>query len=236
MSTIGSSIICMDHINFERDVKICEQLGVDYLHLDVMDGNYVPRYGIYPEIVERMADICNIPMDLHLMVDDPLFAIKQFKNITNIEVVSIHLDNNIKDLYRCFDQIRVIGKKPGLVINLSTDLYHVAQLLNANEIDSIMFMGIHPGVLVQQARPQSVINSIAVLEQLTDSGLPSFVQCDGGVSFESLPKLLSAGINNFICGSSTLYKGVQMNTTSEQRFVQIKDNYDKIRDLLEVSE
>ena len=232
MATIGSSIICMDHINFEADVRICEQLGVDYLHLDVMDGQYVPRYGIYPEIVERIADVSKLPMDLHLMVSDPSFAIKQFSNIKNIEYISIHLDQNEKDLYKLFDQIRDVGKKPGLVVNQSSSLDHVAQILNAQVCDSLMFMGIHPGVLVQKAKPEHVVNSVRQIKFLADSNLPSFIQCDGGVSFDSIPTLSSAGVNNFICGSSTLYKDVKSNLDFEERQFAITENYGKIRNLL----
>lgn len=232
MATIGSSIICMDHINFEADVKICEKLGIDYLHLDVMDGSYVPRFGIYPEIVERIADISELPMDLHLMVSDPSFAIKQFSNIENIEYISVHLDENEKNLYKLFDQIRSANKKPGLVVNLSSNLNHVVQILNTRIIESVMFMGIHPGVLVQQAKPEYVVNSLQKIKLLTDNDLPSFIQCDGGVSFDSIPKLSAAGVNNFICGSSTLYKGLKPNLNSDERLKSITQNYEKLLNLL----
>ena len=79
--TIGSSIICMDHINFQRDVELANEIGIDYLHLDVMDGAAVPRYGIYPEIVQAISKLCDIPMDLHLMVDDIEMGIEQFSDI-----------------------------------------------------------------------------------------------------------------------------------------------------------
>jgi ribulose-phosphate 3-epimerase len=69
MITFGSSIVCMDHINFERDVLLADELGIDFFHLDAMDGKFVPRYGIYPEIVKRMAQISGRKMDLHLMVE-----------------------------------------------------------------------------------------------------------------------------------------------------------------------
>lgn len=229
MTTLGSSIICMDHINFERDVKICEKVGIDYLHLDVMDGDYVPRYGIYPEIVERMADVTNLPMDLHLMVSDPTFAIKQFSQIPNIEYISIHIDDNAKNFYAYTDQIKSSGKKAGLVINLSSDLSHVAQLIDTTEIDSIMFMGIHPGVLIQEARPTQVIKNIKFLEKALVGNLPLFVQCDGGVNFNSIPHLKAAGINNFICGSSTLYQGVNNSFSNEERFDQVKKNFELIQ-------
>jgi ribulose-phosphate 3-epimerase len=232
MATIGSSIICMDHINFEADVKICEKLGVDYLHLDVMDGLYVPRYGIYPEIVERIADISELPMDLHLMVSDPSFAIKQFSNIKNIEYISVHLDENEKDLYKLFDQIKNANKKPGLVVNLSSNLNHVVQILNTQACDSVMFMGIHPGVLKQTSRPESVIRNLEKICHLCEGELPSFIQCDGGVSFKTIPKLHKAGITNFVCGSSTLYKDIPACINLEERRILVEKNYNMISNLI----
>ena len=111
MISFGSSIVCMDHINFQRDVELVEKLGVDFLHLDVMDGNFVPRYGVYPEIVKRMANISEKKMDIHLMVSDPEFAISQFSEIDNIEYITVHIEENEKNILRIVDKIRNGGKK-----------------------------------------------------------------------------------------------------------------------------
>ena len=78
MPTFFASVITMDHINLERDVKHIDHLGIDGLHIDIMDGNFVPRYGIYPEIVKRINDSSDLSIDLHIMTNDPLFTIDQF--------------------------------------------------------------------------------------------------------------------------------------------------------------
>lgn len=233
MITFGSSIVCMDHINFERDVDLAEKLGIDFLHLDVMDGNFVPRYGIYPEIVNRMSQITDMDMDLHLMVKDPLFAINQFKNIENIKYISVHIEENEKDILRIVDSIRNTGKKAGIVLNLNTPVSSLKELIKNKEIDSVMFMGIHPGVLVQKSRPETVkIKAKELMSLVSEYGQLDMIQCDGAVTFETISSLADSGITNFVCGSSTLYKGVDLLNPWEKNSKLICDNYKKMKSLV----
>jgi ribulose-phosphate 3-epimerase len=230
-STIGSSIICMDHIDFKNHVLLAERIGIDFLHLDVMDGHFVPRYGIYPEIIRSMAEITQLKMDLHLMVSDPEFALSQLKNIENIEYVSIHMDGNQKNIVRILDAVKNQGYKPVMVIDLGTDTKHVAQFVNDKLVNGLMFMGIHPGVLTQTAKPEIVISKINKLRQECDID-NLFIQCDGGVSFETIPNLKLSGINNFICGSSTLYKDCNFRDQPEAVYQKILENKKKIDELV----
>ena len=81
MNNFLVSLITMDHINFERDIKLADEMGVDGLHIDIMDGHFVPRYGIYPEIIERISKISSLPFDLHMMVGNVDFCIfDKFEN------------------------------------------------------------------------------------------------------------------------------------------------------------
>ena len=233
MITFGSSIVCMDHINFQRDVELVEKLDVDFLHLDIMDGNFVPRYGVYPEIVKRMAHISEKKMDIHLMVSDPEFAISQFSEIDNIEYITVHIEENEKNILRIVDKIRNGGKKAGIALNLNTPVSAVEELMKNREIDSVMLMGIHPGVLVQKSRPETVkVKARQLAELSAQYGSLDMVQCDGAVTFETLEVLAESGIDNFVCGSSTLYKGVDLSKPWDLNASLITKNFQKMKDLV----
>ena len=223
----------MDHLNFGLHAQIAEKIGVNFLHVDIMDGNFVPRYGVYPEIVRAMSYMTSLKMDLHLMVSDLEFTLREYDDIPSIEYISIHMDNSTKNLPPILDKIREKNRKAVLVIDFATDINHAAQYVSNDLIDGVMFMGIHPGVLKQKHRPDLVVKKIEKMRSLCDMS-KLVIQCDGGVSFESIPNLKQAGINNFVCGSSTLYKNCDFSQPAEVVEKIISDNLKKIRDVADV--
>lgn len=230
-TTIGSSIICMDHLNFKAHGVLASEIGVDYLHVDVMDGAFVPRFGIYPEVARMLAEVTSAKIDLHLMVKNPDMALKQFSNISTIEYVSVHMESSSTNLLRTLDTIRMKGLKAVLVVDLASNLHHVAQYVTNNLVDGLMFMGIHPGILVQTHRPDLVVKNLQDLKLMCDID-NIFVQCDGGVNFESLLPLKKAGINNFVCGSSTLYHNCNYQDAFDRVEKKIRRNFQKIRKII----
>jgi len=225
---LGISLITMDHVNFERDIKLVEETKkVSYIHVDAMDGAFVPRYGIYPEIVHNVSQITDLPLDLHLMVKDVEFAIDEFTRLAQFETISFHHYQNEGRVFRIIDKILAKGSKPVLTIDLSTSVAQVKEILDHNQLDGVMFMGIHPGVLFQNHRPEFVFKkALEIREYCNKNNLmaQNNLQIDGGFNFETAEALLYHGINNFVGGSSTILAGLKTVSEPKLRSEKIQDN------------
>ena len=233
MNNFLVSLITMDHINFEQDVNLVDSLGVDGLHIDIMDGHFVPRLGIYPEIVKRVSDISSLPFDLHMMVEDIDFTIDQFKHIPNIEYIHFHVESCIGNELRVIDKIKDINAKPVACINLATSFHLLDRLLQNDEIDGIMLMGIHPGVLIQESRPKNILNDLKALKDFVlDTKAESFIALDGAVSMDTIKPLSEAGINHFVGGTSSIYKNVDRKDSWDHQKEIIQNNWKNIQELL----
>lgn len=234
MNNFLVSLITMDHINFEQDVNLVDSLGVDGLHIDIMDGHFVPRLGIYPEIVKRVSDISSLPLDLHMMVEDIDFTIDQFKHIPNIEYIHFHVESCIGNEMRVIDKIKDINAKPVACVNLATSFHSLDRLLQNDEIDGIMLMGIHPGVLKQESRPKNILNDLKVLKELIlDTKAESFIALDGAVSMDTIKSLSEAGINHFVGGTSSIYKDVDRQSPWKSQKEKILSNWEKIKEIIQ---
>lgn len=233
MNTFFVSAITMDHVNFQADIQTVERLGVDGLHIDVMDGHFVPRYGIYPEIASRINDVSDLPLDLHLMVDDVFFALEQFKEIRHVKYVRFHMEACGGNEMRVVDRIRNLGASPIACLNLATGFHSLSRLSQNNEIDGVMLMGIHPGVLKQNHRPENILHDMAMLKQVIGgTSAEHHIGLDGAVNFDTMPALAAAGVNNFIGGSSTIFKDVAAELSVAERAQKISENWTRISSIL----
>ena len=233
-TTFGASIICMDHLNLERELRFLEEIKIDRLHLDVMDGKYVPRYGIYPEIVEHMAEMTDLPMDLHIMTENPYFTAKQFIHVKNISHISVHIDGNEGSFKQISDFIHKHEKYLGVVAKLDSDIKKIAKLISSGDADSVMFMGITPGVLIQEHQPESLIYNVKKFFKNLELVDDLFIQADGGVNFATVSPFKSSGVNNFVCGTSTLFSGRKKKSGWDYNKQTFSKNLLRLRELSKV--
>jgi ribulose-phosphate 3-epimerase len=200
---LSASLICANMLNLEDELKKIELSGCDAIHFDVMDGVFVPRYGLYPEILELVKSVISIPVYVHMMTVEPEKYIQTFAN-AGADCIAVHAESCVH-LHRTLKLIKSNGIKVGVALNIATPLSVLEYVLD--EIDLIMLMAINPGIVGHKLIP-NVFNKIRNLRDFltlnNNDGI--IIEIDGGVTFESAPKMLENGANMLVCGSSTIFK------------------------------
>ena len=201
---ISTSLICTDLSNIKEDIDTIISKGEQFkwLHADFMDGHFVPRYGISPELIQSIRKRYgkNVVIDSHLMVSDPY---------TYMDVIAPYSDWFFFHLEAVTDPVRICQTlrkkypevKIGVTLNLCTDTLQASLLYKAGLIDAVMFMGISPGVLGTNSYPDIVIDKISAVKS---DKIPVFI--DGSVNFTTLPVYNKKRVHTVVCGSSTMFK------------------------------
>ena len=199
---IAPSMMCVDPLNFESALRDVEALGVDMLHMDIMDGHFVPNMPLGLGVLERLRDKTDLPIDVHLMVEDNDFFVDLLKEM-NVDRISVHVES-CTHFDRTLARIREMGVQAGATINPATPLEAIEYVLE--RIDYVLLMTVNPGYAGQKMTPAS-IRKIADCRQLLDAAgyehLP--IQVDGNVSFENIPAMVAAGGANLVAGTSSIF-------------------------------
>jgi ribulose-phosphate 3-epimerase len=198
---LSCSVISGNPLSFTEDVKLLEQGGIDSFHFDVMDGVFVPRLGLYPEYLRMLSGLTSLPIEVHLMMDNPEFFIGEFVNAGGLRLIP-HIEP-LKHPVRTMMKIQDTGAKSGIALNPGTHISVVEPLLD--HIDSVMLMAINPGIVGHKF----LINTFQRIGQLRDllgSEREIKIIVDGGVTFDNASELLEAGANSIVCGAGTVFK------------------------------
>lgn len=196
--TIAASILSANFSNLERDIKACEDAGIDWIHIDVMDNHFVPNLTMGAFIVEACRKITTLPLDCHLMVEKPETLIKSFAD-AGADILTIHPENN-PNVHRTLEYIQNLGCKPGLALNPGTHPLTISPLLPFTDL--ILVMTVNPGFSGQKFIPQMVEKIALVSEMISKTNKEIILEVDGGVNAELLPELAKAGANAFVSASS----------------------------------
>ncbi len=197
MIKIAPSILSADFGNLAKDVKeICEG-GCDLVHVDVMDGHFVPNLTIGPVVVEAVAKVATKPLDVHLMVENNTFFVELFAPLKP-EYISFHIEEE-KHPHRLIQKIRSYGIKPAIVLNPHTPPEAIEFLLQ--DLDMVLLMSVNPG-FGGQSFIESVIPKAARLKEMRDRLNPNcLIEVDGGVNNENVYDLKVAGVDVVVAGS-----------------------------------
>ncbi|ALX49007.1 ribulose-phosphate 3-epimerase [Lentibacillus amyloliquefaciens] len=202
MAKIGPSLMCADMGNLEDAILRLDQKSVDFFHLDVMDGRFVPNFTLGPDIVKTLRSHTKTPFDIHLMIEEPEKYIDVFAD-SGADMISVHVEATTH-LQRTLQLIRNRGLKAGIALNPATPLSNLDYIWDT--IDYVVLMTVNPGFAGQKFIPL-VYDKIEQLSQyIAEKQLTIDIQVDGNISFETIPKVLEKGADMLVCGTSSLFK------------------------------
>ena len=200
---VSPSILASDFSKLGDEVAAIAKAGADYIHVDVMDGHFVPNISMGPSIVKSVRGRTSIPFDVHLMIDPIEPYIDDFIK-AGADIISIHPEAN-DNIEKCIDKIKSNNVKAGLAINPDTNWEVVIPFLD--KLDMIVVMSVHPGFGGQKFIP-SALEKLKLLRKKIDETHPHIeLEIDGGVNFDNIESILKAGANVIVAGTTTFTGG-----------------------------
>jgi len=200
---VSPSILASDFSKLGDEVAAIAKAGADYIHVDVMDGHFVPNISMGPSIVKSVRGKTSIPFDVHLMIDPIEPYIDDFIK-AGADIISIHPEAN-DNIEKCIDKIKSNNVKAGLAINPDTNWEVVIPFLD--KLDMIVVMSVHPGFGGQKFIP-SALEKLKLLRKKIDETHPHIeLEIDGGVNFDNIESILKAGANVIVAGTTTFTGG-----------------------------
>jgi len=213
MKYIAPSILSADFSKLGAEIKSVEDAGADWIHVDVMDGHFVPNITIGPLIVEAARRSTSLPLDVHLMIENPERYIADFAK-AGADLISVQVEACVH-LNRTIQMIKESGLRAGVVLNPSTPLSAIDWVLE--DVDFIMIMSVNPGFGGQKFIPNSLDKIRTLRKMLQDRGLEALIEIDGGVNEKTIKDISDAGVDVFVAGSAIFKSTNYQKTISKFR-------------------
>ncbi len=208
---IAPSILSADFSRLGEEIKAVEKAGADTIHVDVMDGHFVPNLTVGPMIVEAVKRATNLPQDVHLMIENPEASIPEYIK-AGATWVSVHAEA-CESLRKTLNMIRDLGAKPGVAINPATPLESIQHVLE--DCDLVIIMTVNPGFGGQSFMPEP-LNKVRELTRLVqEKNLSLDIEVDGGIKIDNIKEVSDAGTTMFVSGSG-IFKTKDYATTIQE--------------------